>query len=256
LTGAVFGTVEAGFYLWLAGRFPALPAAPGEWMLGSSFGFWPAILHLSGLVSVVAYLALLRGSWQVARGLATLGLVQGVIATAIRPVQVQVLPGQWLYLLSGVVLVLAVGAFRGHGPPPRVRPWLLALPVGAVGLAGLSLLGSNNVVLWAFLDPAGLYCVGVVGAATGYLAARRLGRIDAIAAWPHALALLAAGVLTLRLLSLPGYLLFYAPPHGPTMFATGLAQAGAVIAVGIPLAVRTTRQLRRLPVDEAPNLRA
>ena len=35
------------------------------------------ILHLSGRVWVVAYVALLRGHWRAARVLATLGLVQG-----------------------------------------------------------------------------------------------------------------------------------------------------------------------------------
>jgi len=247
LAGAVLGIVEVGVHLWLVGRIPGLPAP--AWVVVGATNFWVSALHLGGLVWVVAYLALLRGHWQVARALAALGLAAGLTATVITwgPPSVT----QWLYLLANAILVLAVGAYQGHHEPPaRIRPWLLALPLGAAATAGLQLVGGTTEALWALLDPAGMYSTAVLGAAAGYLVARRLGRVDDASTWPHALAILAGGVLALRLLTVLDYLRSIGQEQRDIMVTVGLAQVCALLAVGLPLATHTRRALRRLRTEE------
>jgi len=247
LAGAVLGVVDVGIHSWLTGRIPGL-AAP-DWVVLGPTTFWLTMVHLGGLVWVVAYVALLRGHWQVARALAVLGLASEVVAmvTTWGPPSL----ARWLYLLFGAILVLALGAYQGqHEPPPRIRPWLLALPLGATATASLQLLGSSTEALWAFLDPAGLYSTAVLGAAAGYLVARRLGRVDGASAWPHALAILAGGVLALRLLTALDYLRSIGPEQAPIMVTVGLAQACALLAIGLPLTAITRRALRQLRTEE------
>jgi hypothetical protein len=93
------------------------------------------------------------------------------------------------------------------------------------------------------LDWPAICCLAVASAGVAHLAAP--GRRNT--AWSLALALLAVVALGQRGLTLLDYATAAPPAERPTLLALGGLEAGAVLLVGIPLALLAGRALRRLP---------
>jgi hypothetical protein len=241
--------------LWSAGEVPVLPQPSGDWLVPMPTELVPVAMQLGGLLWLPAYLALLLGQWRAARAVAALALLAAVGGAVVQVART--LSGAYLgsalgltvssvaYLLFDAVLVLALTAYA-TGAPPRRRPWLLALPAA---LAGAGLVHVTAWVLWpaAYLfDWAGIWClVTVVAALAWAVAARASGRPDRVDPWPLALASLAGGALALRVVTMLPVVDSGAPDLAARL-ASGLIGAAAVLAAGVPLAVRAARTMRRL----------
>lgn len=185
---------------------------------------------LAGLVWVAAYLALVLGARRVSFACAGLGVGLGAWSA------VSDLSGgasTWVvgYQFLMVVLpVLAMAAFHRDAPPVPVRPWLVALPVGAAVLTGLLVAQTPEPTP---VDWPGVLCVVVVVAALVHLVAGRPG------SWSAALLVLAVAVLGERVLTVLDYLRFFAPGDQlDLLVAAGVVQGVAVGLVIVPLAVR------------------
>jgi hypothetical protein len=264
LANAAFGLAGVGFRLWSAGELPVLPPPPAGWLHPMPSGLLPVAAQLSGLLWLPAYLALVFGQWRAARAVAALALLPaagGALLGIARQVGGEY-PGPPLtesvgavtYLLFDTALVLALTAYATGAPPAR-RRWLLALPAALAG-AGLVLFAA-----WPFraavylLDWAGIWCLVTVVAALAWAVAGRPaapppGGSGAADPWPLALAVLAGGVLALRVLTTLAVLVSDLPDRAAWLWG-GLAGAAAVTAAGAPLAVRAARSTRRLPAVPA-----
>lgn len=173
--------------------------------------------------------------------LAVVAVLVGNIALIVQDIQPFTV-GAAAYVLFDLLPVLALAAFHRDAAPVRWRPWLIALPVGAVLEGGVLLvIIRSDPQAYPMLDWPGLCCLTLVAAAGLHLVARRPDGPS----WSLALALLAAAVLGFRTLTLVGY--SAAPPDlQVNLLALGLVEAGAVLAVGVPLAIRARQALRRL----------
>ena len=102
----------------------------------------------------------------------------------------------------------------------------------------------HDVASW--LDLPGLYCLVLLPAALVHLVARVAGRSRSGSPWSLALTLMAVTVAGARGLSLLGY---REVEHATRerLLAAGVAEAAAVVAVAVPLAVLARRSLRTLP---------
>jgi hypothetical protein len=260
--------------LWLDGQVPGLPLPAGWQPAGPDP--WHLLLDLYGLVWVAAFVALVYGRWRQAQALALLGLVPGVVVALIdtaatwRPELMS-----WADLALNALVVLALSTYGAQRRPVRRRPWLAALAIGAVPLTVLGYVTALNFKTPPALDWPGLICLLFLAAALTHLARRALGRLplgwlprrplagtappgglpgDDPArhgpSWSLALAVLAAAVLVLRLVTLSEYLLLAGGPDRWRWIAAGAAEALAVALVAAPLAARAARALHRLPAPE------
>lgn len=243
-TGAWTGI---GFQLWRSGRIPLLPAPPAEWAdTATPMTAWDVVMHVTGLVWLGAFLLLLFGHWTAARALAWLGLAVSMVDTIASTVDVRRLTidpfalTRWTHLLVSIVLVLALIAFHPDAPAPRRRPWLVALPVAA----GLTIAAQLVIPAsaWAFADWSTMCVTAFVGAALVHLAVPARRRV---VDWTHALALLGGAVLVQRLLTLIDYIGDPVPQMAAVLLI-GLAEAGVVLALLVPLWRRTRQTLHRL----------
>jgi hypothetical protein len=257
LVHAALATAGIGVLLWQAGRIPLVPAPPADWTASLPQGGWQSAWVVVSLSWLPAYFALLYGHHRAAQVFASLALGTAVVTTA-----VDLVGGEQPYVTTAVAgllvngcVVLAIGAYRADAPPVRRRPWLLAVPVGAVLLGAVISLGrpvdGRPAVV---LDWAGLCSVAVVLAGLGYLAGTAVGLARVTARWALALALLAGLAFALRSVTFVDYLLF---DNGGQFFevgglalrphAIGLVQGAGALAVAAPLAAVAGRALRRLP---------
>jgi hypothetical protein len=238
----------AGFVsqLWVAGRVPWLPGLPAELVQAPPPGLWQQLLVPAGVGWIAAYVALLLGYWRAAQVVAALALLPEVARVLANTADLlsggsPYLLTNWFFLLLNPAVVLGMAAFHRDTPVPRRRPWLLAFAAGALlvwGVRYLSILAADRTGL---VDWPGLTSVVLVVAAGIHLASRRTRRDPRRAV---ALAFLAVVVFVARVVSLLDYALFTAPfPHLPVL-ALGGAEAVAVLAVGLPLAVLAARAVR------------
>jgi hypothetical protein len=95
------------------------------------------------------------------------------------------------------------------------------------------------------LDWAGLWCL--VAVAVAHIAVQARRRLGGFTAWTPALAILAFTVLGLRVASLLDYARFGSAGWHPATVPLGMAEAVAVGAAVIMLALLSARILRRLP---------
>jgi hypothetical protein len=255
LVNAAFGLVGVGFRLWSAGELSLLPPPPADWLHPMPTGLLPAAAQLSGLLWLPAYVALVSGHWRAARAVAALALLPAAGAAAVEVARTLVgerypapalslTVGSAAYLLFDAALVLALTAYA-TGAPPRRRPWLLALPAATAGTAAMLFAAWSWATVY-LLDWANIWClITVVAALAWAVAGRASGGRDAADTWPLALAVLAGGVLALRVVTVLPVLATGVPDRAAWLWG-GLAGAAAVLAVGAPLAVRAARTMRRL----------
>ncbi|MFI6823115.1 hypothetical protein ACIBJE_19480 [Micromonospora sp. NPDC050187] len=245
-TGGIAGT------LWLSGSIAWLPAVPPDLAFTPPSSTWHAAWGLAGYAWVPAYVALVLGHRRVAQAVALLAVVPPLLTIAVTQATgaAPLSASPWANGIVDVVLLLAMAAFpHGSTPVPR-RPWLLALPIGIL------LVPVPLVALQAarpelrLLDWPGLCCALVTAAMLVHLAVRAPDR-SARLPWSLALTLLTAATLALRLVTLPDY-------GGQAQRAALLVLAGVqvvvVLAVGVPVARRAVRALRRLPPTPAGTL--
>ncbi len=263
LVQAAWGLVIIGLGLWLAGRLTLLPAPPPAWTQGPPVDLWHRVTDAAWLAWLLAYIAVLLGHVRAARWVAVLAMVPAVLSMLWHVFALGAGPNtftEWYLMLLKGLVVLALTAWiptrdqRGapllwipmrdqrDTPPVRPRPWLLGLPVATVLVLGVVLLPAPAPDSPPLLDLAGLYSLAFLGAA-GWYAWRGRHRTD----WAHALALLALAVFGLRLGSILDYATGVPFTDRTALIGLGLIEAAAVVAAGVPLAVRTVRALRRLP---------
>lgn len=238
LVSAATSAVSLAVHLWLAGR----PAVPD----GMPTGTVPTAQALLVTMSVPAYLALVAGHRSAARLLASIS-VGAVVVIAVGDLVAgsPFLAGRWVALLLDLLVFATLWAHHDESPPLARRPWLWALPA-AVGVAAAAVAATAAFgVTWWLLDWPALSCTVVVGALAAQLA-RRGGP-----AWSLALSLLAGVVLAQRLVTLPEFVASSADGRHGVVLAAGLAEAAAVLLVGLPVALRARRAWSELPPEPA-----
>lgn len=250
LVHAVNGLVGAAVGVWLVQRLPGLtvpadaPGTPG----------WPeALWGLAGLLWLPAYLSVVYGHRRAAAALAVVAITPVAAFTVLELVAFggAFALSHSYWLLFDAVPVLALAAFHHAAPPVAPRPWLVAVPVGAVLSFGVVLLTQPLAGHEVLVDIPGLYCAGLVVAALAVGACRRRGL--GLAPWALALALLALGVFGLRVVTLLDHVGLAAPAPDQSTFVTlAVAESAAVLAVGLVLAAVAGRTLRRLPAESIP----
>ena len=252
LVQAVGATVMVVQDAWIAGliRGPAVPAQ----VLGVAQAGGPMLVELVAAAAWVAALfALVLGSQRAAKVLAAAALATAVAGAlgdtarvALGADPASLVLTTWAQLLFAAVLVLALAAFHRDAPGGRARLWLIAYLVGLpIAAAPQVLFMLDPAVAGTLVDQPGVWCVAVAVAAGVCLARHRRHGLDP--GWALAFALLAGGVLALRVVSLLGYALNQGGWLGQSAIAIGVAQAVAVTAVAAPLAVLARRSLRDLP---------
>jgi hypothetical protein len=237
LVHAVNALAGVGMLLWFPLRFPG-PAVPGQ----------SDAAALLGLSWVAAYLALVLGNWRSARMLAGLSLLFSVITAA-----EALITGGGAYLGSRVAELLvtalsvmaASAAFHRDAEPVRSRPWLMALPVGAV-LVTVVLLLTQHPGDGVLVDGPGLACVALIATVLFQQIASVAGRGRSAGGWPVALVLLTLAALGLRLVTLLDYLTFTARTSRPDALITAaIVEVAALALVACPLVVRAFWTLSR-----------
>ncbi|HEV2088572.1 MAG TPA: hypothetical protein VGR21_09695, partial [Cryptosporangiaceae bacterium] len=246
-------TVLAGvaFSFWLANGLPGveIPAdAPPPEQTNRLY----AVLELASLLWLPAFLCLIYGRRKAAWVLALVAFAPQVVTfvfLALDGVEVgngYVSVSSVYQLVFGAVPVLALAAFHRAAPPVRPRPWLLALPLGVVVAFLLQAISLPPTDRPPFLDWPAQWCVGVIAGSLVLLAAALARRSPATPQWALALALLAAAVFGLRVVTLVDYLRVTEPAQMHPAWVTAAAvEAAAVLVVGLVLAVVAGRALRR-----------
>lgn len=252
LAHAVFGLTGVGFRLWAAGELPLLPGPRGQWVLPMPESVWQTAWQLSGLLELPPLLALLYGFRRQALALAGLAMAVNVASTLVLvvgesrqgwgPVSVSV----GASLLFDLFLLAALAAFHAGARPVPRRPWLIGLAAGVVFMPALWFVGQAIVLRLSapaaiLFDGPALWCLAVLAGGLVHMVARGVGR--SAPAWSLALAVLAGAVVALRLLDLLRYVVFDVPGR-PWVLVLGLAQAAAVAAVGVALALLARRTVR------------
>jgi hypothetical protein len=237
LVHAVIALAGVGVVLWLPLRFPGL-AVPGQ----------SDAAALLGLSWVAAYLALVLGYRQVAGLLMVLSLLLSAVTAG-----AAVVAGDGAYwgsrlaefLVGAFSVVAALAAFHRDAEPVRPRPWLVALPMGAVLVTVVFLL-TQHPGDGVLVDGPGLACVALIATVLFQQIASVAGRGRSAGGWPVALVLLTLAALGLRLVTLLDYLTFTARTSRPDALITAaIVEVAALALVACPLVVRAFWTLSR-----------
>jgi hypothetical protein len=229
-------------------RLPGwLHVLPASLVVVSPGSVWPAVYYLVNIAWIVIFVALALGHYRLARVLAPLAIVPGLVAllqaqfTGIMPASF----GPWpFWVLLDLAPVLAMAAFHRDASPAASRPWLLALPAGYLLVYGplLALQATGNSA-W-LPDFSGLCCILVSLACLAY-ATRAWSRPAAgTGLWSLTLALLAAVAGAYRIATLTGYL------NNPHLINVSLAELLillAAVALVAPDAARAQAATPGLP---------
>lgn len=244
LANAVMATGGIAVTLWLTGRIAWLPAPPPGWVVVPQ-GLWLTALSLVGYLWLPAYIALVLGHPRVAQAVALLAVAPPALIVGYEQaiVGVPLFISPWAMLLVNILVLLGMAAFHRDAPPVPHRPWLLALPVGALLLSLPLFTIQTTGQVPGLVDWPGLACALVAAAMAVYLTSRASRRLSGPLPWSLALALLALTTLCLRIATLPDY----STAEGMPFVTFALAEVTAVLALGVPLAVQARRALRRLP---------
>jgi hypothetical protein len=200
---------------------------------GMSFA-WTVAWHLLDLLSVPAYVAVVRGQHRTARILVLAAAIPPLLRLATQP-WVAWSPSVAL-LITVLLPALAVAvAFHRDAPTDHPVGGLAALPVGVVAVfAALPL----STIL--FLDPYGVYCWIALAAGAVLLVRGRPAADQDVGHRSLAIAVYAVLVFAVRMLTVVG--------HGGTVpYAAPVAygQAAAVLLVACLLLCVAVRTLRR-----------
>lgn len=228
--------------LWITRRLPGMVIPPDAELAAP--GRWRILWDLSGLLWLPAYLALGYGHRRAARGIAGAALVPLAVTVGAGVVADHgaFALSRGYQLLLAAAPVLALVAFHRDAPPVAARPWLWAVPVGSVALFGATLLAQPASGGQPLLDGPGLWCLAVVAAGAARLGVPRLRRRPDARPWSAALALLALGVLGLRLAVLSDQAGSAAPvPGWHAWLVAGAVEAVAVLGVAAALVTAARR---------------
>lgn len=244
---AVTAAGDALTSLWLSGAFGRPPQELTAWAPVPAGDAWRTAWGLTGWCWIIAYPALVSGQRRAAQVIALVAVLSAGVDLAVGTARGGPPPVTgWSFLAFGCAVVLGMTAFPAGVSPDHRRRWTLALPVGVV-LVPLPLTAVQ------FLVPAsrGIDAPAVDCAVVAFLLV--LGRTVRARRWGLStrlsLVLLATAVVALRLLTLAG---FVGQADAPFLVAAGLAQVGAVLAVGLPFARSTLRAYRVLPGPVTP----
>jgi hypothetical protein len=221
-------------------RHPAgwLHVLPASLVFVSPGSVWPTVYYQVNVAWIMIFLSLALGYYRLARVLAALAIVPGLVAllqaqlTGIMPAPF----GPWpFWILLDLAPVLAMAAFHRDAPPAARWPWLLALPAGYVLVYGplLALQVTGNSA-W-LPDFSGRCCI-LVGLACLAHAPRAWSRQAAgTGPWSLTLALLAGVAGAYRIATLTGYL---NDPHLITVSLAELLIMATAVALVAPDAAR------------------
>jgi hypothetical protein len=227
--------------LWQTGRIGWLPAPAPILSTAGHPDVWRLPLVLLGYAWFPAFLELLRGHRRAAQLWAVVASLP-IAVIAVRslggpPHLAPVLTWANLLLLN-VLPIAAMAAFHHDAPPISRADWLTAL-LASFGLIAVPL----EVVQYATLTPELADAPGRVFVIVAFLGVLQLvrklvGRDPVTSSWSLTLALLAADVLLLRVVTLGVY------PHDPGMATVGAWEAACMALLGVALAADGTRALR------------
>jgi hypothetical protein len=227
LAHAVLAVNVLALLVWsrrLAGWLHVLPASL---VVVSPGSVWPAVYYLVNVAWMVIFVSLALGHYRLARVLAALAIVPGLVAllqaqlTGIMPAPF----GPWVFwVLLDLAPVLAMTAFHRDAPPAARWPWLLALPAGYLWVYGplLALQATGNSA-W-LPDFSGLCCILVSLACLAHAPRAWSGQAAGTGLWSLTLVLLAAVAGAYRIGTLTGYL------HDPHLIAVSLTELLIVLA--------------------------
>jgi hypothetical protein len=209
LVGAAGSTVAVLVELWVAGVI-GLPV-PAD-ALGSSLPS-SALDILWNLTWPAAFFALLLGQRAAAQGLAAVAVmpllwlaVTSTGSAAIgRPPMIAHISQLWAELLLTGTVVLALAAFHRAAPPVRARPWMVAYLVAVLVMAGVSAVWIMSPdVTRTLVDLPALWSAGILLASIIHLNRRPGENTPPTVGRTLGLAVLAAGVLVIRISSTSG----------------------------------------------------
>jgi hypothetical protein len=238
LVHAVLAVNVLVFLVWsrrLAGWLHVLPASL---VVVSPGSVWPMVYYLVSAAWIVIFGSLALGHYRLARVLAALAIVPGLVAllqahlTGIMPAPF----GPWAFwVLLDLAPVLAMTAFHRDAAPAARWPWLLALPVGCLLVYGplLAVQATGNSA-W-LPDFSGLCCILAALACLAHAPRAWSRQAAGTGLWSLTLALLAAVAGVYRIATLTGYL------HDPHLIAVSLAElliVQAAVALVAPDAAR------------------
>jgi hypothetical protein len=227
LVHAVLAVNVLVFLVWsrrLAGWLHVLPASL---VVVSPGSVWPMVYYLASVVWIVIFGSLALGRYRLARVLAALAIVPGLVAllqaqlTGIMPAPF----GPWpFWVLLDLAPVLAMTAFHRDAAPAARWPWLLALPAGCLLVYGplLALQATGNPA-W-LPDFSGRCCILVSLACLAHAPRAWSRQAAGTGPWSLTLALLAAVAVAYRIATLTGYL------HDPHLITVSLAELLMVLA--------------------------
>jgi hypothetical protein len=161
---------------------------------GTGFAtWWQALVSMSDLLWLPAYLAIVFGYRRAAAciALAAFGPGTVVLLLNLRAADWPYLPYQIGWLVFGALPIVALVAFHSGAPTVRSGPWVAAIPAGVVLLFAVMLVAGDRTTgigLWALgVTVAGIVTIGAA-----------VHRRSMPPTWPLTLAVLAAAVLGLQ----------------------------------------------------------
>jgi hypothetical protein len=222
------------------------------WLPPPSGGFWPALSYAIGYAWILLFVTLVLGEYRVARVVALLTAAAGLAAVLHASLTgiLQSPFASWTHwVLLGLAPVLALAAFHRDAPPPRRRPWLLALPALylLVSVTAQAALITGHGA-WVPDNPG--ICCGLVTVLCLAHVPRAWSARAGTDVWPLTLVLLAIVAGLLRITSLTVYL--GSDPHLVTVSLAELLITAAAAALVAPDAARTQRPMPAQPSRPLP----
>ncbi len=225
---------------------------PSASLANAPAGIWDTVYYLVCVAWIVTFVTLALGHYRMARFLAALAIVPGLVAllqaqfTGIMPAPF----GPWIFwVLLDLAPVLAMTAFHRDVAPAALRPWLLALPGGYLLVYGplLALQATGNTA-W-LPDFSGLCCILVSLACIAHAPRAWSRQAARTGQWSLTLSLLAAVAGAYRIVSLTDYV------HDPHLIDVSLAELLILLAAVALVAPDAARAQTATPAP-APHSRA
>ncbi|PRY34739.1 hypothetical protein [Umezawaea tangerina] len=203
----------------------------------------PAVPVAVNLVLVGGPLAMFTGHRTLAKVLAVLTALYGVVVVPLTDGPVAFLGLLWQVPMWATAAALLVG-FHRDAPAPAGRPWLWACVPAAVVAADFGALTSSSAVV-VFLSATAGELVPLVVIAAGAVRLVRGGSV----AWTFALAVWSVLLLPVELWYLTLYLSY---PSGTALTVFLAVRTAVLVVVAAALVVAGLRGLRRPPLPVTP----